>query len=37
MEKDFALYKTPFGYLRMTYAGDRIIDWKLLPMSKIME
>ncbi|NLL81523.1 MAG: methylated-DNA--[protein]-cysteine S-methyltransferase [Tissierellia bacterium] len=29
MEKDFALYKTPFGYLRMTYAGDRIIDLEI--------
>ena len=30
MEKNFAVYETPFGYMRMKYEGDKIIDLEII-------
>ena len=30
IDKNFAVYETPFGYMRMTYDGDKIIDLEII-------
>ncbi|MDD2446374.1 MAG: methylated-DNA--[protein]-cysteine S-methyltransferase [Tissierellia bacterium] len=30
IDKNFAVYETPFGYMRMTYEGDKIIDLEII-------